>query len=172
LHKAKGATNYALQISTHARPGDIVIASIHWGGNWGYEISDDEREFAHRLIDGAGVHLIHGHSSHHVKAIEVHAGKLILYGCGDLLNDYEGIHGYQSFRGDLSLMYFPTIDVETGALVGLSMVPMQMRRFRIHRAPADAVDWLARTLQRESSKLGTCIARRADDTLELLWNSP
>ncbi len=162
----------ARQISAHARPGDLVIASIHWGGNWGYEISDDEREFAHRLIDSAGVHLIHGHSSHHVKPMEVHRGKLILYGCGDLLNDYEGIHGYESFRGDLSLMYFPTIDAESGALLGLSMVPMQMRRFRLHRAPADAVDWLARTLQRECSKLGTRVARQTEDTLELLASSP
>ncbi len=161
----------AWQISTHARPGDIVIASIHWGGNWGFEISDDEREFAHRLIDRAGVHLIHGHSSHHVKPIEVHRGKLILYGCGDLLNDYEGIHGYESFRGDLSLMYFPTVDAESGALMGLSMVPMQMRHFRIHRAPADAVDWMARTLQRECSKLGTRIARQADQTLELVGSA-
>lgn len=160
------------QVSAHARAGDIVIASIHWGGNWGYGISAGEREFAHGLIEGAGVHLVHGHSSHHVKAIEVHRGKLILYGCGDLLNDYEGIRGYESFRGDLSLMYFPTVDAENGALASLSMVPMQMRRFRIRRAPADAVAWLAKTLQRESSKLGTDIARRADDTLELLWNAP
>jgi poly-gamma-glutamate capsule biosynthesis protein CapA/YwtB (metallophosphatase superfamily) len=159
------------QICDRRRPGDIVIASIHWGSNWGYEISDHERKFAHRLIETAGVDLIHGHSSHHVKPLEVHRGKLILYGCGDLLNDYEGIHGYEAFRGDLSLMYFPTVDAESGALVSLSMVPMQMRRFRIHRAPAAAVGWLARALERECSKLGTHIARRTDDTLELLESS-
>ena len=34
--------------------------------------------------------VIHGHSSHHVKAIEVYNGKLVLYGCGDFRNDYEG----------------------------------------------------------------------------------
>lgn len=42
--------------------------------------------------------LIHGYSSHHRKAIEVYKDKLILYGCGDLLNDYEGIGGYEEFR--------------------------------------------------------------------------
>jgi poly-gamma-glutamate synthesis protein (capsule biosynthesis protein) len=162
----------AAQISAHARPGDLVIVSIHWGGNWGYEISDEEREFAHRLIDKAGVDLVHGHSSHHVKAIEIHRGKLILYGCGDLLNDYEGIRGYESFRGDLSLMYFATLEAESGVLAGLSMVPMQMRGFRIQRAPAAAVEWLARVLERECSKLGTHIARQADGTLELLESVP
>eukprot|EP00959_Pyramimonas_sp_CCMP1952_P199097 4164666-Pyramimonas_sp.AAC.1 len=27
--------------------------------------------------------------------IEVYKGKLIMYGCGDLINDYEGIRGMQ-----------------------------------------------------------------------------
>ncbi len=37
------------------RRGDIVAASIHWGGNWGYEISRKQRDFAHKLIDKARV---------------------------------------------------------------------------------------------------------------------
>ena len=39
----------AAQVTSHAGRGSLVIASIHWGGNWGYRISDREREFAHRL---------------------------------------------------------------------------------------------------------------------------
>lgn len=39
----------------------------------------------------AGVDVVCGHSSHHVKGAEVHAGKLAIYGCGDLVSDYEGI---------------------------------------------------------------------------------
>ena len=158
----------ARRIEIHTRPGDLVIASLHWGGNWGYGIGADERQFAHRLIEAAGVHLIHGHSSHHAKPLELYRDKLILYGCGDLLNDYEGIGGYEEFRGDLSLMYFPTLDAASGALVSLSMVPMQTRRFRLNRAPAAAVEWLAETLGRECAKLGMHIGRRADGTLGLL----
>lgn len=45
------------------RPGDLVVLSIHWGGNWGYSIAPEERQFAHRLVDEAGVDVIHGHSS-------------------------------------------------------------------------------------------------------------
>ena len=55
----------------------------------------DQVRFAHRLIDG-GVDLVHGHSSHHPRPIEVFRGKLVLYGCGDCINDYEGISGHQS----------------------------------------------------------------------------
>ncbi|MBC7235480.1 MAG: CapA family protein, partial [Chloroflexi bacterium] len=79
------------QVDKVKRESDIVVCSIHWGSNWGYEIPIEHVRFAHGLIDEAGVDVIHGHSSHHVKGIEVYKGKPILYGCGDLINDYEGI---------------------------------------------------------------------------------
>jgi poly-gamma-glutamate capsule biosynthesis protein CapA/YwtB (metallophosphatase superfamily) len=161
----------ARQVSSHRRPGRLLIASLHWGSNWGYTISRRDREFAHRLIDTAGVHLVHGHSSHHVKGIEVYRGKAILYGCGDLLNDYEGIGGYESFRGDLALMYFPALDISSGDLVGLTMSPTQTRRFRINRAPPEDASWLAQTLERECARLGTHVTPRADRRLELHWTS-
>ena len=79
-------------------PGDVVVVSIHWGSNWGYEVGREQVRFAHRLIDG-GVDLVHGHSSHHPRPIEVFRGKLILYGCGDCINDYEGITGHGRVPG-------------------------------------------------------------------------
>ena len=45
--------------------------------------------------------------------------RLILYGCGDFLNDYEGIRGYEDFRSDLALMYFADIEPATGNLAAL-----------------------------------------------------
>jgi poly-gamma-glutamate synthesis protein (capsule biosynthesis protein) len=40
------------------RDGDIVVASIHWGSNWGYMIPRQHTIFSHRLIDEAGVDII------------------------------------------------------------------------------------------------------------------
>jgi poly-gamma-glutamate capsule biosynthesis protein CapA/YwtB (metallophosphatase superfamily) len=60
------------QVEAVKQAGDIVVASIHWGDNWGYDIPPAQTEFAHKLIDEAGVEVIHGHSSHHVKGIEVY----------------------------------------------------------------------------------------------------
>ena len=84
------------------RAGDIVVVSIHWGGNRGYAIPSAQTRFAHKLIDAAGVDIIHGHSSHHVKGIEICKDKPIIYGCGDFLTDYEGISGQEGYRGDLA----------------------------------------------------------------------
>jgi poly-gamma-glutamate synthesis protein (capsule biosynthesis protein) len=92
---------------------------------------------------------VHGHSSHHPKGIEIYRGRLILYGCGDYLNDYEGIEGHERYRGDLVLMYFPTLD-PAGRLVTLRMVPLRLRKFRLERATRADAAWLKATLERES----------------------
>ena len=131
-------------------PADTVVVSIHWGSNWGDDVPERHRRFAHRLVD-SGVDVVHGHSSHHPRAIEIHRGRLILYGCGDLVDDYEGIGGHERFRPDLRLLYLARLDRDTGCLLELGMVPMQARQLRLHRAgPADTA-WLARTLTRVSS---------------------
>ena len=92
----------AALVERHAGRTDLVVLSVHWGSNWGYGIPQDQIDFAHRLIDRAGVDVVHGHSSHHVKGLEIYKGRLILYGCGDFLNDYEGISGEEEYRSDLT----------------------------------------------------------------------
>jgi poly-gamma-glutamate synthesis protein (capsule biosynthesis protein) len=144
----------ARAISGLRRPGDVVVASLHWGANWGYPIADDYRAFAHRLVDDAGVDLVHGHSSHHPKGIEIYRNRPIFYGCGDFLNDYEGISGYEEFRDDLTLMYFATMNITTGALVDLEMTPMQIRQFRLNYASEADGRWLRDRLNGECSRFG------------------
>jgi poly-gamma-glutamate synthesis protein (capsule biosynthesis protein) len=151
-------------------PSDRVVLSIHWGGNWGYGVPLEHREFAHALIDRGLVDVIHGHSSHHPKGIEVYRGRLVLYGCGDLINDYEGIEGHEAYRGDLSLLYLPRLRACDGALLGLTMVPMQIRRFRLHRAAPEAAGWLSRQLNREGQALGTSVEIDHDGSLLLHWH--
>ena len=119
---------------------DLVILSIHWGPNWAYRDGEDKaeqvhrRKLAHRLIDEAGVDLIYGHSSHHVRGIEVYNNKLILYGAGDLINDYEGFSNpgeekYSSFGG----IFLADFSPRTHELVDLHIVPMFMNRLQLCR---------------------------------------
>jgi len=151
------------------RPGDLIIASVHWGSNWGYEIPSEQIAFAHRLIE-AGVAIVHGHSSHHLKAIEVFKGRLILYGCGDFLTDYEGISGYESFRGDLALMYLVDVDPHSGQLVSARLVPLEMRRFRLQRISTSDSKWLCNLLNDLGKESGTCARLGGDNGLTLEWS--
>ncbi|MGB5179640.1 MAG: CapA family protein [Gammaproteobacteria bacterium] len=157
------------QLQTLKRPGDMVIASIHWGGNWGYEISREQRRFAHQLIDEAGVDVIHGHSSHHAKGIEVYHDKPVIYGCGDFINDYEGIGGYEEYRDDLSLMYFVDMDPGSGKLMKLEMIPLQIRQFSLHQASTQDAEWLINTLHREGRQFNTRVETNPNGRLALRW---
>lgn len=163
------ADRVARQVSSLRRPADIAIVSVHWGGNWGYDISCRQRSFAHRLVEGGAVDLVHGHSSHHRKAIEVYKDKPILYGCGDFLNDYEGITGFEEFRSQLVLMYFVTFDTSTLHLVSLEMTPLEIHRFRLRSAGNDDALWLNEVMNREGAPFGSATALQARNCLKLKW---
>jgi poly-gamma-glutamate capsule biosynthesis protein CapA/YwtB (metallophosphatase superfamily) len=152
------------------RPGDLVVMSIHWGSNWDYAVPPTQVEFAHELID-SGVDVVHGHSSHHPRPPEVYRGKLVLHGCGDLIDDYEGIGGHEEFRPDLRLMYFARLNPCDGGLLGLDMVPVQVRGMRLTRAtPADSA-WLQSMLNHIAAPFGARVHAEADGvlTLERSW---
>jgi poly-gamma-glutamate synthesis protein (capsule biosynthesis protein) len=160
----------AAQVRRAKRTGDIAVVSIHWGSNWDYNIPQPQRDFAHGLVDRAGVDIVHGHSSHHVKGVEVYRDRPILYGCGDLLSDYEGISGHETFRGELGLMYFLSVDPATGRLQRFEMTPTRLQKLRINRALRAEVQWLADVLNREGRPLGTRVIPGEDRRLVLQWS--
>lgn len=147
----------------------LVLLSIHWGGNWGYRIPAAQRKLARRLIDEAGVDVVHGHSSHHPLGIEVHAGRLVLYGCGDLISDYEGISGRAEYRPELVLLYLVSLEPADGRLTSLRMIPLRIRRVRLERAAPEEARWLRHVLDRESRPLGAGVEMGEDGDLVLRW---
>jgi poly-gamma-glutamate synthesis protein (capsule biosynthesis protein) len=162
------AARVADQMRQYQQPGDLLVASIHWGSNWGYDIPPKQIAFAHRLIE-EGVTIVHGHSSHHVKAIEVFKDRLILYGCGDFLTDYEGISGYEEFRGDLALMYLVDVDSQSGQLLSARLVPMNMQRFRLERTSVSDAKWLCNFLNELGKPFATMTHLGEDNRLTLDW---
>jgi len=159
------ALEIADQVKAQREPGDLVVVSIHWGSNWGYHIPDQQAILARALIDKAGVSIVHGHSSHHPRAIEIYRDRLILYGCGDFLNDYEGISGYERYRDDLALMYFADLDPASGCLHALKLVPLQIKNFRLSIPPWRDIEWIQQRLDRECQKLGTRVIFDAERQL-------
>ena len=174
LRDLSDATADALlaRVRSRKRHGDVAVVSIHWGDNWGYEVPDAHIRFAHRLLDGS-VDLIHGHSSHHPRPLEIYRDKLVLYGCGDFITDYEGIAGYEEFRDDLVQMYFPRLNPDTGELIELHMTPLQIRRMQLVRPSAGDRDWLRQRLTDVSKGFGCEVAIAGGDaTLEVRRRIP
>ncbi|MEU7767633.1 CapA family protein [Nocardia sp. NPDC049190] len=156
---ARAADAVAAQLLAHKGDRDIAIVSIHWGPNWGYEVAPSETRFAHRLID-AGVDLVHGHSAHHPRPIEIYRGKPILYGCGDVIDDYEGIGGHERYRSDLHLLYLVSIDPGD---VEVRVIPLRVRHMRLESAARSESRWLCETIEHISRGFGTRVTRRPDD---------
>jgi poly-gamma-glutamate capsule biosynthesis protein CapA/YwtB (metallophosphatase superfamily) len=151
------ARGLVARIDQARRPGDVVVVSVHWGSNWGYDVPGDHVRFAHHLVEH-GVDVVHGHSSHHPRPVEIHRDRLILYGCGDLVDDYEGITGYEPYRDDLRLAYLVALDDATGRLTGLEMLPFRAERMRLVAASPSDTSRLRDLLDAASRPFGTRIA--------------
>jgi poly-gamma-glutamate capsule biosynthesis protein CapA/YwtB (metallophosphatase superfamily) len=141
-------------IDGRRQPGDVGVVSVHWGPNWGYRIPGSHRRFARTLVDQAGVDVVHGHSSHHPVGLEIYQGHLILYGCGDLLTDYEGIQGHEVYRPELGGWYIGTFDHLSGELRSLRIVPTKVRRFQLSSPTEEELEWLASRFREHSLPRG------------------
>lgn len=148
--------------------GDVVLVSLHWGGNWGFEIPSAHRDFAHRLVESGVADVVHGHSSHHPLAIEVYRGRAILYGCGDLVNDYEGIAPAGRLRSDVACLYLLALAAD-GTLQELRIVPLRLRRFCLEEGDADDRAWLRRLCMEQGRAFGTGVHETADGDFALDW---
>ena len=114
---------------------------------------------AHFLIDECGIDIIHGHSSHHVQGVENYNGKLIIYGCGDFVNDYAPVPKY---RNDLSAVWRVTMAVAGGRslkLDRLEMFPTKIESFQVSRLHQRDPDhkWLRDKLRALCAAFGTVI---------------
>jgi poly-gamma-glutamate synthesis protein (capsule biosynthesis protein) len=158
------AKHLAARIRETRSPGDIVVVSVHWGSNWGYALSRADVDFAHALID-SGADIVHGHSSHHPRPVEVYRGRLVLHGCGDLINDYEGITGYEQYRDDLRLLYIASVRPDDGGLQEVRIIPLRARRMRLEHASGRDARWLHDVLGRTSRPYGAQVTLDQDGTL-------
>jgi poly-gamma-glutamate capsule biosynthesis protein CapA/YwtB (metallophosphatase superfamily) len=125
----------------------LKIFSVHWGPNYSWQPSAEIRELAHFLIDECGIDIVHGHSSHHVQGIDRYGGKLIIYGCGDFVDDYAITPGY---RNDLSAIWQVAVEEvdhaeEAGKkkalrLSRLDIYPTKIKDFQVNLLEPKAPD--------------------------------
>jgi poly-gamma-glutamate synthesis protein (capsule biosynthesis protein) len=165
------ARGLADDVARQRGAGDLVVVSIHWGGNWGVDVPTAHADFAHRLIELGAADIVHGHSSHHPLPIEVFRGKLILFGCGDLINDYEGIGAHGTLRSDIGCLYFATLARGSGLLQRLQIVPLQLQRFRLTAPDLAAKRWLERLFNAGGASLGTKVVALPQGSWSLRWEA-
>jgi poly-gamma-glutamate capsule biosynthesis protein CapA/YwtB (metallophosphatase superfamily) len=137
------------------------VFSVHWGPNYSWQPSREIRDLAHFLIDSCDIDIIHGHSSHHVQGVEKYKSKLIIYGCGDFVDDYALTPEY---RNDLSAIWRVTVekpaDSDSGGSVRLKQLdiyPTKIDKFMARRLESKEpdCDWVRERIRDLSAGLGT-----------------
>lgn len=153
----------------------IIIVSIHFGGNWGFEVPRTHVAAAKTLVD-AGADVIHGHSSHHAKTAMLYKEKLILFGCGEFFNDYEGIRPHAGFPeneylGHLRLLYFVDVDAKTHNFNRLEIVLMRQKMFALTtlECPREEAEQLLTALRRQYAFGRLKLTLKEDGNTLIAW---
>jgi len=66
--------------------------------------------------------------------VKIYRGRLILYGCGKCIDDYEGTSGHEEFRDDLRLLYFPSVATGSRIRAAGAARTRSMRSARLRRS--------------------------------------
>lgn len=160
--KTRDRLKELITTSTPTAPA-LKVFSVHWGPNYSWQPAREIRDLAHFLIDSCGVDIIHGHSSHHVQGVERYKGKLIIYGCGDFVDDYALTPEY---RNDISGIWQVTVEETAGRdggrglrLKRLDLYPTKIDRFTAKRLTGDEPDsdWVRQRIKTLSTELGTTV---------------
>ncbi|KAF7596351.1 hypothetical protein BBP40_002095 [Aspergillus hancockii] len=140
------------------KPG-LKIFSVHWGGNYCWRPGGEIVSLARFLIDECGVDIVHGHSAHHVQGVEVYRGRLIMYGCGDFVDDY-ALNG--EYRNDLGGIWRVVVKEGGGGRLGLERLevfPTRCRRFVVDvlGVEDEGHEWVRERIGGLSGELGTVV---------------
>jgi poly-gamma-glutamate synthesis protein (capsule biosynthesis protein) len=86
------------------RGAKILVAFVHWGEEWHFQPTEDQRLAGRDMID-AGFDLVVGSHSHVLNPAEIYEGRLIAYSLGNLISAFE------------------PLEVRTGAVLEVHMDP-------------------------------------------------
>ncbi|MEX1158448.1 MAG: CapA family protein, partial [Thermomicrobiales bacterium] len=75
-------------IQREVAAGHVVIPFFHWGTEYTYDPTEQQRYFAHIAID-TGAAVVMGSHPHWVQAVETYKGRPILYSLGNFVFDQE-----------------------------------------------------------------------------------
>ena len=122
---------------------DILIVSVHWGGN--YEpISSTQQEYGRWMAD-LGVDVVAGHHSHDVQGVETRGKSVILYSLGNYAWGAPG-HGHMRIGLLAQLRITPRSEGTLASIASVDLLPIvtqnRIVKFQPRRIRATETGWL------------------------------
>lgn len=140
---------------------DLMVVSAHWGPNWGYQPLPEHRELSHELIQ-AGADIVFGHSPHVFRGVEVYQGGVIMYSCGDFVDDY-AVDEVEP--NDQSFIF--VIETEKKTVKKLLLYPTIISDFQARLAKGGEARNTAKKMQELCKALGTEAQWKKERYLEI-----
>ena len=160
----------AAAAAARAQGAELVVLSVHYGGNWVLRPPGAVRAFTHALLENSDVDVFLGNSAHVAQGVEIHAGKLVIYQAGDFLDDYAIDSQWHNDWGAAFTARFTLPDDDAAApgtpgapaarrarLASLEVTPLLLSFAHTRVAPpgATVTRAIAARLQKLSAELGT-----------------
>jgi len=95
---------------------DILIVSLHWGVEDSFHATEEQREFARKLIDD-GADIILGHHPHRFQGVEIYNDKPIVYSLGNFIFDQNDPNNQESF--------IVNMEITDDKLSSLELIPIR-----------------------------------------------
>jgi poly-gamma-glutamate synthesis protein (capsule biosynthesis protein) len=128
---------------------DIVVVACHIGPHFREVPSRAYINFAHHIID-LGADVYWGHSNHMPQGIEIYKNRLIMYDCGDFIDDYAIDADY---RNDLSFLFL--VNFTKNNVKEIELVPIKISEFKACTAPPWDADFIIQRMVNQCKVLGT-----------------
>lgn len=172
LEESKYSNRLENSILEAKKQSDLVIVSSHVGSHFRNMPSTEYMNFAHKIID-CGADIYWGHSNHIPQGIEIvkkeNNKKIILYDCGDFIDDYAIDPNY---RNDLSFIFLLNFHPENNFKSNnnsnnqsnmilknciIELIPTKISNFRVNSIPLtdEDIDLIINRMAERCSCLGT-----------------
>lgn len=137
------------QVQSAKKQNNLVIVSLHWGSNWGYEPAKEHIAFAHKLID-FGADVVAGHSPHVFRGIEIYKKRPVLYSLGDFIDDY-AVNDEE--RNDESFIF--ALHIRQNRFIEIRLYPTIIEHFQALLAPVERQKDIVYKMQKLCGDFGT-----------------
>jgi len=149
-------------------PSALIVASVHWGGEWKDRPSGGQVRLGRWLVD-AGANVVMGHHTHVLQPVEAYKDGLILYCLGNLVFDIIRADGRRSAVFETA---FEQTTKGTWRAQKLVIHPIQLRQLKAGPRPSTTreADLVFKPIQKVSGKRFSTPLVRVNDTL--VWERP
>lgn len=114
----------AHRTAAEAHGAQFLVAFVHWGEEWHFQPTPDQRRAARDMID-AGFDLVIGSHAHVLNGPEIYRGRLIAYSMGNFVADFAPLEARTTALLELSLARARD---GTAALTGFCYRPLLIDR--------------------------------------------